>query len=152
MEDKTMEFKDFISYLLQGRGDPQYAKIHPDNIIEYCTNIGLMNLGVIGTQRDEKELLSMSLSFAAGIYSFLPQGCVLQAGPVILPISDKDLEAKVKPLEVFPDMPEWANGKVRVYYQAKTPEEFQKLREFFESVPEDSGQLPKKGANFFCYD
>lgn len=146
-----MDFKDFISYLLQG-GDPQYAKIHPDSIIEYCTKIGLMNLGVLGNPRDKAELLSMSLSFASGVYSFLPNGCVLKAGPIILPISDKDLEAKVEQLEEYPDLPEWVNGNIRVYYQAKTPEEFQKLREFFESVLEDSGKLPKKGANFFCYD
>jgi len=154
MEAKRMDFKDFITYL-HDAGNPQYAKIHTDNIIEYCTYTNLMHIGVLPNIRDEQEQRNIALGFASAISPLCPEEAVIKVGQMILPLREKEgeLEAKVRSSELTHnnsvDMPGVAG--VRIFYQTKTPEEFKDIREFFESIPEDTG-MPKKGQTFFGYD
>ena len=41
---------------------------------------------------------------------------------------------------------------ILISYTAKDEEEFNNIREFLESIPEDSGKKPEKGSTYFCYD
>ncbi len=154
METERMDVKDFITYLHEA-GEPQYAKIHPDNIVEYCTLPSLMYIGVMPDTRDKKDGLNIALGFASAISPLCPEGAVIKVGQIILPLREEGkLEIKIRSNGLkhnnSVDMP-GAVG-VRIFYQAKAAEEFEDIRRFIESIPEDSGKMPKEGQLFFGYD
>lgn len=42
--------------------------------------------------------------------------------------------------------------KIVLTYKPKSEEELLAIRRFLETIPEEEGNLPEKGATFFCYD
>ncbi|MFH0868978.1 MAG: hypothetical protein V1839_01995 [archaeon] len=153
-EPKRMNFKEFITYLHEA-GDPQYAQLHPNNVIEYCTSVSLMKIGVMPNIRDTAELRQEFLGFAAAIAPLSPEDAIINVGGITLPLHEKigDLEAKMRANEITrPNLRDTEdNIHLRVFYQAKTPEEYKEISEFFESIPEDT-RMPAKGQTFFGYD
>ena len=133
METEHMNFKDFIGYLIKHEPSKNYIMIHPDQVVEYHIIPNLSRIGALFAPRDQKELFASSLSFVAGMQPFLPEGCVLKIGNAFLPISNnKNLEDKLKEMAKLEDSQEdeYSAGRVKIYYQPKTSEEFQEIKDF----------------------
>ncbi|MEE9524999.1 MAG: hypothetical protein V3V78_00135 [Candidatus Woesearchaeota archaeon] len=72
-------------------------------------------------------------------------------------IAPQEIRTKVKDLDVeIAKLKETAQFReidftVLISYTAKSPQEFEKIREFLLTIPTDDG-MPKKDATFFAYD